>query len=385
MDPITDKILIISRDTKGLLHESAILKKNGFSVCPVVISGGDIIISDLSEGAGLALLDVPGLEEPAEAARQLSGRHGIPVIFVIKHDEEKVMPELETVPNSGIIHAGSGEMVIISAVKIALSLNDCTNKYSYESAALRESEATLETLVDNIPVEFWAMDRDLRYTMQNLTSIRNYGDVRGKKIEELDVPDDVKQQWIEQDLRVLNGELLNDEYIRNVNGEERFYANLVSPVYVDSRVVSIVGIGIDITERKGVESELARALDEKNALFKELQHRTKNNMAILSSLVELELGLASGPEVSGHLESLKNRIYLIGILYNLLYYSEGVDMVRLDRYLTEIAGNISYVYKSVQGYIKLDLNFEPVEINAKRGVSIGLILNELLTNSYKYA
>jgi PAS domain S-box-containing protein len=129
--------------------------------------------------------------------------------------------------------------------------------------ALRESEARLRALIDNLPFEFWAVDSNLRYIMQNTTSIKRFGDVIGKRVDELDMPDGVIAQWVKEDEKALHGETLHQEYEREVNGEKREYENLVAPVIVGDAIIGIVGVGMDVTERKragGVLEQRARQL-----------------------------------------------------------------------------------------------------------------------------
>lgn len=124
------------------------------------------------------------------------------------------------------------------------------------TAALQESEARLRALIDNLPFEFWAMDNDLRYIMQNATSLGNYGAVVGKSIDELGLPPEIAAGWRAQDGRALAGEIIHAEYERDMGGERRVFESLIAPVVVDECVVGIVGVGMDITERKQMENIL---------------------------------------------------------------------------------------------------------------------------------
>jgi len=124
--------------------------------------------------------------------------------------------------------------------------------------ALRESEARLRALIDNLPFEFWAVDGSLRYIMQNTTSIKNYGEVIGKQVAELDMPEAVITQWVKEDQQALHGETLHQEFEREVDGKKRAYENLVAPVIVGDAIIGIVGVGMDVTERKQAGEVLAQ-------------------------------------------------------------------------------------------------------------------------------
>lgn len=143
---------------------------------------------------------------------------------------------------------------VAEAAKVALEREVAERKAA--EAALRESDARLRALIDNLPFEFWAVDGNLRYIMQNATSIKNYGDVIGKRVDELDMPKEVITQWVRDDEQALHGETLHQEYERDVNGEKRAYENLVAPVIVGNAIIGIVGVGMDETERKRAEGIL---------------------------------------------------------------------------------------------------------------------------------
>jgi len=151
------------------------------------------------------------------------------------------------------LEAESRAMVAETA-KVALEREVAERKAA--EAALRESDARLRALIDNLPFEFWAVDGNLRYIMQNTTSIKNYGDVLGKRVDELEMPEAVIAQWVRQDEQALHGETLHQEYEREANGEKRAYENLVAPVIVGDSIVGIVGVGMDVSERKRAEEIL---------------------------------------------------------------------------------------------------------------------------------
>ncbi len=132
-------------------------------------------------------------------------------------------------------------------------------------AALRENEAYLRTLIESMPIDLFSIDRDLRYTMQSPASRASLGDVVGKRIADVDVPQELGVRWIEQQHRVLNGESLRQESeLRTSDGTMRTYLTQLAPVRVGDEIIASIGTSMDITERKETERELkgAKALAE---------------------------------------------------------------------------------------------------------------------------
>jgi len=126
--------------------------------------------------------------------------------------------------------------------------------------ALRRSEAYLRTLIENMPVDFWALDRDLRYTMQSPTSREAVGDVIGLRADEVEVPGALRDTWIDENRRVLAGETIQNEYdIVTKSGERRTYLSRTAPVLVDGEVEALIGTSMDITTRRVAEEALRKS------------------------------------------------------------------------------------------------------------------------------
>jgi PAS domain S-box-containing protein len=146
-----------------------------------------------------------------------------------------------------------------------------------------------------------------------------------------------------------------------------------------------VGIIRDITERKRAEAELARTLEEKGALLRELQHRVKNSLVMIVGLVDLESHRIDDPATQQVLEQLRDRIMSLSNLYDLLYRSEDVREVRLDHYLDQICRSISESYIADSGRIAMKVKLGEVRVKVKSAIPLGIAVNEIVTNSLKYA
>ncbi len=153
----------------------------------------------------------------------------------------------------------------------------------------------------------------------------------------------------------------------------------------EGRPLRIIGIFTDITENRLIEESLAAALAEKEALMRELQHRVKNTLTMITSLVSLELGQSDNPDVQKSLKTIEGRVMVLSNLYHILYAGEGTSGLPLDSYLKTIIGSVTSGYGDSARNISVNTDFQNIEIDPKRATSIGIILNELLTNSIKYA
>ena len=127
------------------------------------------------------------------------------------------------------------------------------------------------------------------------------------------------------------------------------------------------------------------AAEEKAVLLKELQHRVKNSMGIISSIIGVEASEASQPETRHALASLESRMAAIGDLYEELFDSGDISSVDLSAYLRRVVESSVASIGEGGGRIALDLSLESHELDLKRAVSLGLIVNELVTDSLKHA
>src|SRR6056297_4205244 len=140
----------------------------------------------------------------------------------------------------------------------------------------------------------------------------------------------------------------------------------------------------DITEQKQRVAELQQAYEEKSALLGELQHRVKNSMSSILSFVNIEMGRAEDLHTKAVLEGLKHRIFAFSKLYELLHQSTEAGMVQLNEYIPAVVNAITRSFKASERGITVIIEVEELRLNQKSATSIGLIVNELVTNSFKY-
>lgn len=153
----------------------------------------------------------------------------------------------------------------------------------------------------------------------------------------------------------------------------------------EGKPLRIIGAFTDITQNRLIEENLAAALAEKDALMRELQHRVKNTLAMITSLVSLELGQTDNPDVRRSLKTIEGRVMVLSNLYHMLYAGNCTVGLPLDSYLKTIIGSVTDGYGDTGRKISVITDFQSIEIDPKRATSIGIMLNELLTNSIKYA
>ncbi len=160
----------------------------------------------------------------------------------------------------------------------------------------------------------------------------------------------------------------------------------IYPTYAaDGAISGYISIFEDITERVCNEEKIRASLDEKNVLLKEIHHRVKNNLQIISSLLNLQSSYISDPVALGYFEESQNRVKSMALVHERLYQSENLSRINFTDYINNLARSLFLSYNIGAGKVRMNIEAENHYINIDKAISCGLILNELLTNSLKYA
>jgi two-component sensor histidine kinase len=149
-------------------------------------------------------------------------------------------------------------------------------------------------------------------------------------------------------------------------------------------IIGIFGISKDITNIKINEEKIRNLLNEKELFLKEVQHRTKNYLVTINSLVSLQISTTKNNEARKTLEVLELRVQSILMLYEILYKSSNFTEISLQEYIPFLIEKIMENFPGSE-CVRIEKNIGNIILNAKRAQPLGIIINELLTNIMKYA
>jgi two-component sensor histidine kinase len=137
--------------------------------------------------------------------------------------------------------------------------------------------------------------------------------------------------------------------------------------------------------RQKTEEKLTLSLKEKDVLLSEIHHRVKNNLAIVSALLELQGAKTYDTKIILALKESQNRIKSIALLHEKLYESKTLEKIDIRGYFDDLANHISQTFFNTNKDIRIHTQIDPIQMNMKDAMPFALLINELITNSYKHA
>lgn len=147
----------------------------------------------------------------------------------------------------------------------------------------------------------------------------------------------------------------------------------------------VLVVARDISRIKKSNESIKSSLKEKETLLKEVHHRVKNNLAVVSSLLQLQATQTHSQKVSEALEEGINRIQSIAAVHEQLYQEELFSSIELKIYINELCSILTQNYSDGKRKVGIDIDCEDVKLSMEKAVPVALILNEIITNSFKYA
>ena len=272
---------------------------------------------------------------------------------------------------------------------------DVTERIRLEEK-IHATQLQLETLISNLPGMAYRCQNDVNWTMSYVSSgceaVTGYhrGELehnKGVTYADLVHPDDRELLWSKcQASLEARTPCTNTYRIVDKAGQIRWVIERASGVYnEDGSVQCIDGFIQDITEARRIEEQVRASLREKEAMLKEIHHRVKNNLQIVTSLLNLQVGSSTDPSALNALRESRNRIRSMALVHETLYQSGNLGTINLSQYVEALCGNLFRSYGNDMSQIHLQLDVSKTSLDLERAIPFGLIINELVSNALKYA
>lgn len=184
----------------------------------------------------------------------------------------------------------------------------------------------------------------------------------------------------------MNFKTYEEESIEKDKSGNTFYfvGNAVG-VIENGFLTSIWGVQRDVTEKKKSEEILKRSLNEKEILLKEIHHRVKNNLQIVTSLLKLQSSYVKDEKVKLLFRESQNRVKSMALIHQKLYQTKDLSHVNFKEYISTVASHLQHSYGVLDDKVKIEIEVQDIHMSIDNAIPAGLIINELISNSLKHA
>lgn len=283
-------------------------------------------------------------------------------------------------------------IVLLSGIIISLLFSSVIALF----ISTRKTSKKLSDLLESTGEGIFGADNSLKCTFINRSALEMLGYELNECLENK-INHFIRCKVQNADSSV-NGESSLEEVIKNgkplISSETTFLRKDNSEFPVEFSSHPIIENGLmtgtvvtfnDITERKKVSDQIKASLREKEVLLREIHHRVKNNLQIISSLLNLQLGFTSDQKTNEILEESKNRVKSMALIHEKLYQSKNFSSLDIREFIEELTKNLFNSFGIDPSSIKMDLHIDNISFDADQAVYLGLIVNELVSNSLKHA
>jgi PAS domain S-box-containing protein len=198
----------------------------------------------------------------------------------------------------------------------------------------------------------------------------------------------MKQKFQESFLKMIDGNMRNqvEIQIKTLTGEERYilFDYMVPPSSQEDFSRVFISMA-DITPRREIEKELEESLETKSTLLQEIHHRVKNNMQIVASLLNTQARDVESEEAMEAFDKSIQRVRTMAIIHEKLYDVDQLGKLNFESFIEDLCKSLVDFHKNRITNYSLEVRLEPVELDLDSAISCGLILNELVSNSYQHA
>jgi PAS domain S-box-containing protein len=278
-----------------------------------------------------------------------------------------------------------GELAILGVV------TDITSRKLAEER-LRESVEMYETLVKTSPeaVTLTDLEGNIIFVSPRTLELHGYSDeneLLGRNAFEMIAPEDREIAMKNLQKTLKQGNMRNLEYKLYRKDGSTFIGGLSAALIKDAHgnPKSFIATIRDISEQKKAEEKIKDALEEKEVMLREIHHRVKNNIQVITSMINLHTSYIQEERYVETFQEIQNRIKTMALIHQKLYQSKDLAKIDFNEYITDLVKDLFRFYDIKITKIKPVISVKDVELDIDIGIPCGLIINELVSNSMKHA
>jgi PAS domain S-box-containing protein len=377
------KLLLVEDEAIIALSEKETLSRAGYVVTCVytgedaveAVSTGsyDLILMDIQLGNGISGTD---------AARKILNAHDIPIVFLTSHGDPDTIREMRSITRYGYVLKTSGTPILLEVIRMALELfQEHTELLRSRDLYRSIADLTGDIIVRHDDNGEWVYLND---TARTAWSVPKDGKDGAHYIDYVS-PEDVAETLAAAERMRRTGEPVRGLVNRVVTSAgERTYVWNSAPIFDASGAYrGFQSTGRDITEERAAVEQIRRLLDERELLLRELHHRVKNDLTFVSSLLSLQASQIRNSDARRVLAEASERIRIVTDVYESLHMTGKTGSVSVRALIESIVRNLSA--GTVPPTIAVALDLVDLDVPVPLSLTVGISVNELITNALKHA
>ncbi|HZX10356.1 MAG TPA: PAS domain S-box protein, partial [Acidobacteriota bacterium] len=273
--------------------------------------------------------------------------------------------------------------------RIMTSFIEITKQIETENE-LKRSEQKYRSFFQTSRDAVFITSKDGRWIDMNDAAVKLFGYKNKQELKKIRIPDLYENlEDRKRHLAVIEKQGFTKDFAVNLKRKDgRIINTLITSVVVKKKkgeATVYQGIIKDITERKKTEEKMEKSLKEKEVLLREIHHRVKNNLQIVTSLLRLQSQFIRDKEAKQAFRESQNRIYSMALIHEKLYKSQDLARINLGHYIQNFVTHLFHTYEVDTSRIKMSMDTENVQVDINTAIPCGLILNEMVSNAIKHA
>ena len=332
----------------------------------------DLVLMDINLGSGISGI---------EAARRILRLRDIPILFLTSHSDPQTIEEIQPIPHYGYVLKSSGETILLEVIHLAFAR-------AADRAAVKQARDLYQSVVNLTGDIITRHDAEGNWVYLNERAEEVWGvsEVEPASLNYFDYVEPADRAATEEALRSLREtrrpvSLVNR--IHTVDGWRIYEWNSAPVIGSNGEYLGLQSTGRDITAQKAAEDRIRGLLEERDLLLREVHHRVKNDLSFVYSLLSLQASQTTQSAIREALSEASDRVLVLTDIYNMLTTADTADAVSLRPLLERITDNMCRAVLPAPVTVKRTI--ADVALPVRFSVAIGIIYNELLTNSGKYA
>ncbi len=279
--------------------------------------------------------------------------------------------------------------------EVAIVGYDITEKKKIEEKIINQG-AKLSAIFENSSHQIYTIDKLFKLTSFNelfaKTLYKDYGleatlGMNLKKEAQVQMPVSYFKNFVKLHKSALKGNAIRVESkVKDTKERTSYYMFYLDPIVLpDGKINEVSYIAHDITDKKLAEKSIVESLKEKEILLKEVHHRVKNNLQVISSILNLQSAYHKDKNTVNLFRELQNRVRTMSFIHESLYQTSDFSNLNFRVYLENLIANLMHSYMIDNNQIEVQFDCDNLFLNLDFSIPCGLIINELISNALKYA